>query len=117
MNDNVLLSVFLHLPLQVFWRLPGLNHRLNRHLRSELFWRLKCEGEFHLLPETLPSYRYYYLLCSKNAYGRLYHEDRLDRRFKRVRAVYEMIPYPTPSIPLCTPMASSSCCVIGRCSK
>ena len=66
-NDNVLISVLLHLPLHLFWRLPGLNRRLDRHLKREHFWYLKCKREFPLLPETILSYSKYYLLCSKNA--------------------------------------------------
>ena len=87
MNDNVLISVLLHLPLQLFRRLPGMNRRLDRHMKSEHFWRLKCKIEFHLLPETIPNFRYYYLLCSRSGYGRLFCGIAIDNRFKRVKAV------------------------------
>lgn len=83
--------VLFHLPLNLIWRLPGWNSTLNRVLSSELLWRLKCEQEFPILRGKKPpceSYRYYYLMCSRNVYGQLYREGERVEGLSRVRCSY-----------------------------
>ena len=70
--DGVWYNVLLRLPLNLIRRLLGLNKRLNAILMNEILWRWKCEREFKVLPRTLFSYRYYYLMTTKNNYGRLF---------------------------------------------
>lgn len=65
-------QILLHVPLNLFWRLIGLNRNLNKLLRSEHFWLEKCQTEFHLLHDRIGSYRRYYFLRSNNIVGTLY---------------------------------------------
>lgn len=65
-------QLLLHVPINIVWRLIGLNHRLNRLLLSERFWKEKCELEFSLLHTKIVSYRRYYFIRSNKIHGHLY---------------------------------------------
>lgn len=73
MNDGVLFTLSLHLPLNLIRRLAGLNRTLNRVMLSEHLWRVRCEREFPVLRGERPpggaTYRYYFLMCSNSARG------------------------------------------------
>lgn len=58
--------------MNIFWRLIGLNRNLNKLLLLEHFWREKCDQEFSLLHDNVPSYRGYYFLRSERIIGTLY---------------------------------------------
>lgn len=86
-NEHLFAAVFLHLPLNVVWRLPGWNKLLNQRLMNEHLWKLKVERELRLRHDIIPNYRFYYLMHSTNGYGRLYHDGKLIEKMERVRAI------------------------------
>lgn len=96
-REELLLPILLHLPLNVIWRLPGWNKLLNQRLMKEHLWKLKCQREFTIVIDKVPSYRLYYLICSTNCYGRLFSDYTRDDRFQRVRRVH-IIPYTEKAI-------------------
>ena len=67
-------NLLLHLPVNIIWRLIGLNRELNKVFLLEYFWKQRCEREFYLLHDTISSYRRYYLIRSDFIRGRLYND-------------------------------------------
>lgn len=72
MDDNVLINLVLHLPLNLIWRLAGLNKQLNKILMLEQLWLERCRKEFKLLHNKIPCYRIYFLIRSRSCYGKIY---------------------------------------------
>lgn len=75
MQYEIAHNLFLHLPLNLVWRLVGLNHIVNKVLLSEHLWRVRCEREFPLLPNKINSYRLYWLMMTRRISGKLYDSD------------------------------------------
>lgn len=68
-------EVLLHLPINIVWRLLGLNRVMNKVLLLEYFWKQRCEREFGLLHDKISSYRRYYLIHSQFIRGNLYENN------------------------------------------
>lgn len=92
-RSELLYPILLRLPLNVIWRLPGLNKQFNKLLEKELLWKLKCEFEFPVLHTRIPNYRHYWLIRTTNYYGRLFDNNKEDHRYQRVRAMSEIGSY------------------------
>lgn len=72
-------ELLLRVPLQLVWRLVGLNHRLHRLMFDDFLWKRRCQLEFPLLPTIITSYRTYWLKRTTRAYGRLWFNEQLFR--------------------------------------
>lgn len=75
--DTIYHNILLRIPLNIVWRLVGLNRQLNKLLSSELLWRRRSEKEFPLLHSRITSYRLYYLIRSECIRNNLYSNNRL----------------------------------------
>lgn len=100
--DNILCLLLTHLPLNLVWRFPGWNKRLNKLLMYEAIWREKCKREFILFPDDLAqllpeedrrefSYRIYYLVRSRNCCGRFYNDG--EQSIKALTKIYDISEY------------------------
>lgn len=90
--------LILKLPLNLIWKLIGLNSELNKVFKNELIWRMKCEQEFKVLIDPLVikmvGWRYYYFLQSENIYGKLFIRGRKIEQLVHVKhfcKIYEDI--------------------------
>lgn len=80
-------ELLLRLPLQLVWRLIGFNHRLHWLMLDEFLWKRRCELEFPVLHENIPSYRKYWLKRTEKAYGRLWYNDVIVPEIERAQKV------------------------------
>lgn len=93
LNDHLLMVLLERLPLNIIWRLPGWNKRLNRTLMLEILWIARNKRKFSVLPKRIKNNRLYNLIRSEHCYGDLYVEEDSDipvmRHVKGVWALEE----------------------------
>ena len=70
--ESLRFHLLTRLPVNVIWRLVGINRAWNKSLLNEHIWRVRNETEFRFYHSRVPSERLYHLIRSRNRYGKLY---------------------------------------------
>lgn len=77
MRKELWFNVLLNLPLNIYWRLIGLNKNLGSVFKQELFWRRRCEREWspHQRHTIITNHRHYFLVRAAVDHGKFFDKD------------------------------------------
>lgn len=100
MRSELYHLILLHVPLNLVWRLIGLNRILNILLLKEQLWKEKCQRKWNdRLYRSITSYRRYFLLRTDHLHGDLHLRGKNESELIRI-SWYRFLDRPFPVSPM-----------------